>query len=335
MYKRQHTLNGQSIPQNINIVPESSGTDYVDIGGTLKKLRGLSDYYFERGSQFSPVSSETLKARGITAPPDALVYDMNDIDPQDTSKEYENTYAMRLSKTDGGTPSSALPGAIFQLQYPTYPEDEADVRYDANGYAIPTGWASVWDLIKSHGKLPELYGWTSDTTEEDVKDLSNDTASKNQQFTQAQLIQAGHKSWIQKTGNPVYENGSLVLNDKQVQLYDRNHNLINPTAEDADAKYLAAMTTLGKTDTTDTADNQIETGSINVSLNVPGRYRFYEEQAPKGFSLDAKTTTQVNTLATDASPEAKVLTIPWQSLYTDANDSNKSVSGLYILNVKC
>lgn len=130
----------------------------------------------------------------------------------------------------------------------------------------------------------------------------------------------------EKTGNPQYQNGKLVLNSKALKLFDRNHNRIaDQTA------YVAAMTTLASAADGDT---DINGGSINVSLNIPGRYHFYELQAPDGYRLDSRTTTQVDTLTTAVSPEAKVLTIPWTAMYTNPTDANnQSISSLYLLNV--
>ncbi|WP_338215344.1 SpaA isopeptide-forming pilin-related protein [Lacticaseibacillus salsurivasis] len=300
----------------------SQNPDYIDIDGTLSKLRSLSKQYAQRGYQFNQLTGSQLTNLGISPPASAgmTLYDMNNMNASDTSQTYEDTYAMKIQKTDSeGKP---LAGAIFELQYPTFPEDEADVRYDRKGFAIPTGWASVWDLIQKGGRLPQLYGWNETTSKDDVNQLDDDDSDPTNQRTASQVSIAEKE----KTGNPQYQNGKLVLNDKVLNLFDRNHNLITDQAA-----YIVAMTTLAGSVG---GDADINGGSINVSLNIPGRYRFYELQAPNGYRRDSSTTTQVDTLTTAVSPEAKVLTIPWTAMYTQpTSDSNKSISALYLLNV--
>lgn len=169
-------LNGKSYDAKTTLV---QNPDYLDITGTLSKLRSLSRQYAQRGYQFSQLTGSQLTNLGISPSASAgmTLYDMNNMNASDSSQAYEDTYAMKIQKTDPqGKP---LAGAIFELQYPTFPEDEADVRYDSKGFAIPTGWASVWNLIQKGGHLPQLYGWNESTTKDDVNQLDDDDSDSS------------------------------------------------------------------------------------------------------------------------------------------------------------
>ncbi|WP_203664522.1 SpaA isopeptide-forming pilin-related protein [Lacticaseibacillus sp. 53-4] len=313
--------------------------NYIHIGKTLDELKGLSEFYASRSYQFNELSVAQMVSRGLIGPQDSddktpedtgvRAFDMSDMNltsVNQSDQKYEKTYSLRIQKTDSA--GNALGGAMFELQFPTFPENKSEVRYDSNGYAIPTGWTNIFDVLNGKGSLPKLYGWDANTTSDDLSRLNADKPTTGEERTADQLKDGE----AEQPGNPQYDaSGQLVTtkDDDQVHLYDRNHNLISTEAE-----YLKAMTTLQASSDTPAAEaNSIETGTINVSLNYPGRYRFYEIQAPTDYSIDPQTTTEVDSVATNVSPEAKMLTIPWTALYTNPYGGNQSVSGLYLLNV--